>query len=53
MGCSFERFTPAAPQAPIKLKATFKKVQAAGPPREIPMGKIQAAGCKPPPLDLA
>lgn len=36
----FERFTPAVPLA-VKFKATFKKVQAAGPPREIPMGKIK------------
>ena len=36
----FERFTPAAPQA-VKFKITFKNVQVAGPPREIPMGKIQ------------
>ena len=36
----FERFTPRAPLA-VKLKATFKSVQAAGPPREIPTGKIQ------------
>jgi hypothetical protein len=36
----FERFTPHAPLA-VKLKATFKSVQAAGPPREIPTGKIQ------------
>jgi hypothetical protein len=35
----FQRFTPAAPRA-VKLKATFKNVQAAGPPREIPIGKI-------------
>jgi hypothetical protein len=36
----FERFTPAAPQT-VKYKATFKNVQAAGTPREIPMGKIK------------
>jgi hypothetical protein len=36
----FQRFSPHAPQA-VRLKATFKSVQAAGPPREIPMGKIQ------------
>ncbi len=36
----FERFTPAAPPA-VKSKAAFKKLQAAGPPREITMGKIQ------------
>jgi beta-galactosidase len=36
----FECFTPRVLRA-VKLKATFKSVQAAGPPREIPMGKIQ------------
>ncbi len=36
----FQRFTPAAPRA-VKFKASFKKVQAAGPPREIPFGKIE------------
>jgi hypothetical protein len=36
----FQRFTPLAPRA-VRLKATFKNVQVAGPPREIPMGKIQ------------
>jgi beta-galactosidase len=36
----FERFTPHAPRA-IKLKATFNSVRSAGPPREIPMGKIE------------
>jgi len=36
----FQRFTPHAPRA-FKLKATFKKVRAAGPPREIPVGKIK------------
>jgi beta-galactosidase len=36
----FERFTPAVPQT-IKYKVIFKNVQAAGPPREIPMGKIK------------
>ena len=36
----FQRFTPAAPQA-VKFKATFESVQAAGPPREIPMGRIE------------
>lgn len=36
----FQRFTPAALQA-VKLKATFKKVLAAGPVREILPGKIE------------
>jgi hypothetical protein len=36
----FQRFTPPAPQV-IKLKATFKKVLAAGPAREILPGKIE------------
>lgn len=36
----FKRFVPTAPEV-VKYKATFKKMQAAGPPREIPMGKIQ------------
>jgi hypothetical protein len=36
----FERFTPIPPQT-VKFKATFKNVQAAGPPREIPLGKIE------------
>ena len=36
----FQRFSPHAPRA-VKLKATFKSVQAAGPPREIPIGKIE------------
>jgi beta-galactosidase len=35
----FQRFIPAAPRV-VKFKATFKNVQAAGPPREIPIGKI-------------
>jgi beta-galactosidase len=35
----FQRFTPSAPRC-VKLDATFDKVQAAGPPREIPFGKI-------------
>jgi beta-galactosidase len=36
----FERFTPRAPQ-PVTLRATFKNIQSAGPPREIPLGQIQ------------
>jgi hypothetical protein len=36
----FERFTPTTPQT-IKYKATFKNVRLAGPPRDIPMGKIR------------
>ncbi len=36
----FQRFTPPARRA-VKLKATLKGVQAAGPPREIPVGKIE------------
>jgi hypothetical protein len=36
----FQRFTPPAPRA-VKLKANFNSVQAAGPPREIPIGKIE------------
>ncbi len=36
----FERFTPQAPR-PAELDASFEQVQAAGPPREIPIGKIQ------------
>jgi hypothetical protein len=36
----FQRFTPPAPRV-VKLKATFDSVQAAGPPREIPIGKIE------------
>ncbi|HEX3719052.1 MAG TPA: beta-galactosidase [Verrucomicrobiae bacterium] len=35
----FRRFTPLAPD-PENLKVTFVKVQSAGPPREIPLGKI-------------
>ena len=35
----FQRFTPSAQRA-VKYKATFKSVQAAGPPREIPIGRI-------------
>jgi len=35
----FERFTPVAPRV-VKLQATFKKMQAAGPLRKIIMGKI-------------
>ena len=33
-------YTSAAPRV-VKFKATFKSVQAAGPPREIPIGKIE------------
>ena len=36
----FQRYAPPAPRA-VKFKAAFKKVQAAGPPREIPIGKIE------------
>ena len=36
----FQRFTPPAPRV-VKYKATFKSLQAAGPPREIPIGKIE------------
>jgi len=36
----FERFTPPMPRV-VKVKATFKTVQAAGPPREIPIGKVE------------
>jgi hypothetical protein len=36
----FQRFAPPAPPA-VKLKATFDSVQAAGPPREITLGKIE------------
>jgi beta-galactosidase len=36
----FQRFTPRAPRA-ITFKAGFKSVQAAGPPREIPLGQIE------------
>ena len=36
----FQRFVPAAPRV-VNYKATFKNVQPAGPPREIPIGKIQ------------
>ena len=35
----FQRFTPAAPPV-VKFKATFKNVQAAGPPRKTPIGSI-------------
>jgi beta-galactosidase len=37
----FQRFTPAAPQA-VKYKATCESMQAAGPLREIPMGRIKS-----------
>ncbi|MGH7989796.1 MAG: beta-galactosidase, partial [Limisphaerales bacterium] len=36
----FQRFTPAAPRA-FKFKATVTLLQAAGPAREIPFGKIK------------
>jgi hypothetical protein len=36
----FRRYFPPAPPAE-KFKASFEKVQAAGPPREIPMGQIE------------
>lgn len=36
----FQRFTPPAPRA-VKFKATDTSLQTAGPPREIPIGKIQ------------
>jgi beta-galactosidase len=36
----FQRFAPRAPLA-VKFNASFTKVRAAGPPREIPTGKIQ------------
>jgi beta-galactosidase len=36
----FQRFVPRAPR-PVKLNASLKKVRAAGPPREIPIGKIE------------
>jgi beta-galactosidase len=38
----FQRFTPRAPRA-MQCKAEFKSIQAAGPPREIPLGKIEQA----------
>jgi len=37
---TFQRFTPPAPRE-VKFEATLKGVQAAGPPREIPIGKIE------------
>ncbi|MGP8202298.1 MAG: beta-galactosidase [Limisphaerales bacterium] len=36
----FGRYAPSAPRA-VNLKAAVKKVQDAGPPREIPIGKIE------------
>jgi hypothetical protein len=36
----FQRYTFPAPQT-VRYKAAFKKTQAAGPPRQIPMGKIE------------
>jgi beta-galactosidase len=36
----FQRFTPLAPRA-VNYSAAFNKIQAAGPPREIPAGKIK------------
>jgi hypothetical protein len=36
---AFERFTP-PPPAKLALKAVLEEVQPAGPPREIPLGKI-------------
>jgi hypothetical protein len=36
----FQRFTPRAPRA-VTCKIGFESIQAAGPPREIPLGKIQ------------
>ena len=36
----FQLFTPPAPRA-VKLQANFTSVQPAGPPREIPIGKIE------------
>jgi hypothetical protein len=36
----FQRFTPSAPRA-VKFKVTDTSLQTAGPPREIPIGKIQ------------
>jgi hypothetical protein len=38
----FERYTPPPPRL-AKFNATFKKIQAAGPPREIPLGRIEQA----------
>jgi hypothetical protein len=36
----FKRFTPPAPNA-VSMSASFEPVQSAGPPREIPIGKIR------------
>jgi hypothetical protein len=38
----FQHFTPPKPKS-ISLKATFENLQPAGPPREIPFGKIKEA----------
>ncbi len=36
----FTRFEPHPPKS-VSLKASFEKIQAAGPPRDIPLGKIK------------
>ena len=36
----FSRFQPHPPKS-VSLKASFEKIQAAGPPRDIPLGKIK------------
>jgi beta-galactosidase len=36
----FQRFTPEKPKA-VSLKATVEQIQSAGPPRNIPLGKIK------------
>jgi hypothetical protein len=38
----FQKFTPDKPKA-ISIKATLEKIQPAGPPRTIPLGKIKEA----------
>jgi hypothetical protein len=38
----FQRFIPPKPRS-VSLKATVEKLQPAGPPREIPLGKIKEA----------
>jgi beta-galactosidase len=43
----FERFAP-QPPPPVKFSATFKEIQAAGPAREIPLGKIDQPMAKAP-----
>jgi hypothetical protein len=49
----FVRFTPKAPRA-VTLAATIEPVQAAGPPREIPLGKIrQPVAAQPTDADFA